>query len=340
MTERLKRLFVDHFGRAPSEVLPIKGHGSERQIYRLRAGDFSCIGVVGNDLKENSAFLYFTRHFLSHLLPVPEVLAVTDSCLAYLLEDLGDLTLYDLATKSRKVGESLGEDVEKAYSSAIQALPLFQIKAGSTVDYVHCCGSQEYGENDFLNDMHSFRNNFLDSVEVKYQAAALEQDFCSLAKHLGQVPRKYFLYRDFQARNIMWKESKPYFLDYQAGRKGPLQFDVVSIMFQSQVGIPKDSHDRLVEIYLDSVGELIPINRGDFMDYYPGFVYIRLMQVLGAYGKLGLHQGRKYFLVGIPKAISNIVAAMDRYGLPLNLPHLREVIRLLKMYDPEKRKVI
>lgn len=339
MTDQLEKLFTSHLGEVPLEITPLRPHASAREIYRLRNNNFSCIGVLGSDLKENKAFIYFTHLFLSYSLPVPQILVAANDSSAYLIEDLGDLTLYDHVVAERNKGGSFSSDVEAIYACVMQLLPLFQIKTSDTVDYRNCHKSQEYGERDFLGDMHSFRDNFLSRIGAVYSESQLEKDFQSFAKYLDKASKKYLLYRDFQARNIMLRNGQPFFLDYQSARRGALQFDVVSILFQSQVGIPTDSRERLLAVYLDAVNELIDLDRSSFMDYFYGFIFMRLMQVLGAYGKLGLEQKREYFLFGIPKAIDNLVAALNLYGLPISLLELQRVFNLLVYYDPEKQKV-
>jgi len=120
-----------------------------------------------------------------------------------------------------------------------------------------------------------------------------------------------------------------YFIDYQGGRLGPLQYDMASLLYQSRANVPADARQRLLKLYLEEAQGYAPINREEFLRYFHGFVFIRLMQVLGTYGDKGLGEKREYFLKSIPFAIANLRSLIETTPLPFNMPALTGVFNSL-----------
>lgn len=327
MTTKLVNLFKARYGFEPESVDYVGAHASNRQIYRIRGKNQSVIGIINSDIMENQAFVVFARHFRRHGLPVPEILADDPAQYAYLEEDLGDSTLLDLVTAARSRGEGFSESIEDLYTKAVNYLPRFQVIAGRDIDYSYCYPRPRYDRESMLWDMDYFREQFLNRSGCAFDSGALSQDFEIFADFLAEADSNFFMYRDFQARNIMVQNGELYFIDFQGGRRGPLQYDLASLLYQSTAYIPQEVRDRLLARYLDALALVHPLDRASFMKHYRGYVLIRLLQVLGAYGRKGLGEGKRYFTDSIPHALNAMRSFLEKMGMPIALPALSEVLR-------------
>ena len=340
LMDALLKLYAQQYACSPTEVTAISPHASKRQLFRLVSPQGAAVGVINEDIAENKAFIAFTHHFESLGLPVPTIYQVAPDYSCYLEDDLGDYTLYQLLLKRRAESSSgqFPEDIEHYYCESVKWLAHFQVRGQEGFPYEYCYESETYDVDAMAVDMRAFRDQFLDVIGVKYHNESLERDFKDLQAFLAQADSDFFLYRDFQGRNIMVRDEKLYFIDYQSGRKGPLQYDLVSLLFQSQAKIPTEVRARILSCYLDQLVQLTDIDTEQFMRFYDGYVYMRLMQVLGAYGKLGLTQRKPYFLRGVPIAIENLLTVLETRGLPVELPELRRVFETLGHYDVQTEK--
>jgi len=325
--EQLRELYKSVFGVNPDRIEPLGAHASKRTIFRLHGARGSVIGVHNLNKPQNRAFIGFTTHFKSVGLPVAEIFGQHPSEESYLEEDLGTTTLLDLHLSSRGQVDEITPDALGLYQEAASWLPKFQVVAGKTFDYSLCHQSQVYDRRGMLWDMNFFLNSFVREYGVQFDQGKLEQDFEVLSNFLAQAGAEYFMYRDFQARNIMIRDGKPYFIDYQEGRRGPLQYDVVSLVYQSKANLPPEARKAILQTYLDSLAEIIPVDRERFLGFYQGFVFMRLMQVLGTYGEQGLKQKKEYFKQSIPFALKNLGHLLETIALPVDAPELWRVMR-------------
>ena len=321
----LKQLFEEHFRSAVTRVQPLRGHlgGSGRNLVRLTNGQASAIGVLYDVLEENIAFLEFSRHFRRHGLPVPEIYAEDLSRGAYLEEDLGDTTLFDFVAKNRS-GEHISPNAVEVYRKVAALLPRFQVEAGRDLNYKVCYPRSSFDHRSIAWDLNYFKYYFLKLAGVPFNEQALEDDFDRLTNFLLTAGRDYFLYRDFQSRNIMLRDGGPWFVDYQGGRKGALQYDIASLLYDSKADLSPALRQQLLDHYLDSLAQYAPIGRDAFLHHYYAFVYIRLMQALGAYGFRGFYERKPLFLQSVPYALKNIRWLLHNVELPLQLPALLE----------------
>jgi len=326
METALKTLFGKHYGQPPETVAPLKGDGSSRRLFRLQGAGRSVIGAVNSDRHENEAFLAFSRHFRDCGLPVPEIYAQDLEQGIYLEEDLGDTNLFQyLSTHRTKEGFAPG--VVEMYRKVVRLLPRIQITAGKTLDYKACYPRASFDKQSMRWDLNHFKYYFLQLAQVPFHESALEDDFKRFTEFLLEADRDYFLYRDFQSRNVMVREGGPWFIDYQGGRKGALQYDIASLLFDAKADIPFGLREELLALYLDSASELVPIDRARFLKHYPAFVYIRIMQAMGAYGLRGFYERKSHFLQSIPYAIRNLEYLLRTTELPIKLPALMGVFR-------------
>jgi aminoglycoside/choline kinase family phosphotransferase len=324
----LRELFERRFGEGVRSVVPLKGDASDRKIFRLSAASRSVIGVANPDVRENRAFLEFSRHFRTAGLPVPAIYAEDLDRGIYLEEDLGDTTLFQYLTAARGEGEfpagALG-----LYRRVVELLPRFQIEAGRTLNYGVCYPRASFDQQSMLWDLNYFKYYFLRLAKIPFSEQALEDDFQRFAAFLLRAERRFFLYRDFQSRNIMIREGEPFFIDYQGGRRGALQYDLASLLFDAKADLPPEVREALLARYLEAASKLEPIDRAAFLAAYPGFVYIRIMQAMGAYGLRGFYERKHHFLASIPYAVRNLEYLLRTAELPVELPELTQVWRRL-----------
>src|ERR1700734_593875 len=281
----LQELSERHFHTPASTIQPLQGHlgGSGRNIIRLSSPQQSAIGILYGVREENVAFLEFSRHFRRHGLPVPEIYADDLSQGAYLEEDLGDTTLFEFLSQNR-TGENIAPEAVEAYRKVVAELPRFQIEAGRDLNYNVCYPRSSFDRQSISWDLNYFKYYFLRLAGIPFNEQALEDDFDSLTNFLLTANCDYFLYRDFQSRNIMLKNGQPFFLDYQGGRKGALQYDVASLLYDAKADLPPELRQQLLDLYLEKLGGFIDVEREAFLHYYYAYVYVRILQALGAYG--------------------------------------------------------
>ena len=319
----LNALFEKQFQHPPTRVVQLQGElgGSGRKIVRLSDDQRSAIGILHDVREENAAFLAFTRHFHRHHLPVPQIYAEDLDHGAYLEEDLGDTSLFEFLSGNRS-GETIAPTVIEAYHQAVAILPRFQVEAGRDLDYSVCYPRGRFDRQSISWDLNYFKYYFLRLAGIPFNEQALEDDFDRLTELLLAAPQDYFLYRDFQSRNIMLRDGQPFFLDYQGGRKGALQYDIASLLYDAKADLPPDLRQRLLDHYLEQLGGFLPLDRDDFLRYYYSFVYVRIMQALGAYGFRGFYERKPHFLQSVPYALKNLRWLQHNVELPIALPTL------------------
>src|ERR1700704_6178595 len=321
----LKKLFEQHFHAPPERVVPLQGElgGSGRNIIRLSNEKLSAIGILYDVREENAAFLEFSRHFRRHGLPVPEIYAEDLDQGAYLEEDLGDTSLFEFLSGNRS-GDQVAPSVVEAYRRVVATLPRFQVEAGRDLNYKVCYPRGSFDRQSISWDLNYFKYYFLRLAGISFSEQALEDDFSRLTKFLLSAGRDYFLYRDFQSRNIMLRDGQPFFLDYQGGRKGALQYDVASLLYDAKADLPPELRQQLLDHYLDTLAGYVDLKREAFMQHYYAYVYIRIMQALGAYGFRGFYERKAHFLQSVPYALKNVRWLLHNVKLPIALPTLLE----------------
>jgi aminoglycoside/choline kinase family phosphotransferase len=319
----LRKLFEQHFRVPPTRVQPLQGElgGSGRKIIRLASDTQSAVGILYGVREENIAFLEFSQHFRRHGLPVPEIYAADLDEGAYLEEDLGDTTLFEFLSRNRSAA-NIAPEVVEAYRKTVAVLPRFQVQAGRDLDYSVCypCGS--FDGQSIAWDLNYFKYYFLRLAAIPFSEQALENDFRRLTEFLLSAPRDYFLYRDFQSRNVLLRNGEPYFVDYQGGRKGALQYDIASLLFDAKADLPPDIRQQLLDDYLDCLSGFLDLDREVFLHYYYAYVYVRIMQALGAYGFRGFYERKTHFLQSVPYALKNVRWLLHNVKLPIELPTL------------------
>jgi aminoglycoside/choline kinase family phosphotransferase len=329
MKEKLISLFEDHFGHRPEAILEMAADGSTRQYFRLSHGDDeTAVGAFGPDREENRAFLDFARAFREARLPVPEIYGEDREAGVWLEEDLGDTTLFKALAESRIEcsDADFPPDAEQLFRKVLAILPRFQVLGHEVVDYRVAYPRQAFDKQSIRWDLNYFKYHFLKLGHVAFNEQRLEDDFGRLTELLLESNSDYFMYRDFQSRNIMIRSGEPWFIDFQGGRKGALQYDVASLLYDAKADVPQRLRDDLLEHYLDALSEYVELDRAQFRERYRGFVLVRLAQALGAFGYRGFFERKRHFLESVwyaARILDNLLEA----GLPIDLPELELVLR-------------
>lgn len=293
------------------DKLPISG--SNRKYFRIVSKNKKAIGAVGYELKENIAFLEFSKFFNQKGLKVPKIYAVADDKFSYLIEDFGDTTLYDLLLKERTSTE-IPFCIENNYKDVIVKLVDFQL-LGKDLDFSLCYPRHIFDKQSMMWDLNYFKYYFLKLGDIIFDEQLLENDFQKLADYLANVDNNFFMYRDFQSRNIMIVENQLAFIDYQGGRKGALQYDLASLLYDAKADLPKDFRENMLDFYIKTLSEKIEIEESKFKKEFYFFVLMRIMQAMGAYGFRGYFEKKEHFLKSIPFAIENLKYVLTKVDL-------------------------
>ena len=326
MVDAISQLYEHWSNKAPIQVEVLPQSGSDRRYFRLYAEDgSSIIGTHGLNVPENEAFIYFTGRFRDKELHVPEIYFVSDDKTMYLQEDFGDVSLLNILEE-----KGFDEEVYHLFRESLHQLVRLQVMGDEDMNYDKCLTNKEFGRQAIKADLFYFKYYFLDALREPYDKQALGYDFDALSTYLTHTEYKFFMFRDFQSRNIMIKDGKPYFIDYQGGMKGAPQYDVASAIWQARANLPDEWKHNLLEDYMNSFEGIIgkSIDREVFRSQYNGYVLIRLLQVLGAYGFRGLFERKAQFLTSIPQALNNLKWFLDNHSLGIMVPEFRRVLNL------------
>lgn len=338
--EKLSELFQKHTGCIALAITELPSSGSNRRYFRITGeNNLSLIGVCGTQPEENAAFIYMAKHFGEQGLPVPKVLIQSDDTNYYLQEDLGDTLLFDALEKGRKTG--VYSDTEKSLLHKTMAmLPDVQYRAANNMDFSHCYPQPEFNKRSILWDLNYFKYCFLKATGMEYQEDRLEDDFEKLADVLLQDDSNTFLYRDFQARNVMLCNGEPYFIDFQGGRKGPVYYDVASFLWQAKANYSDSLREELLNTYLNSLKRYTTVDEVDFRKQLQHYILFRTLQVLGAYGFRGYFEKKPHFIQSVPYAIANLKALLKNnfkeYPYLCNV--LRELTELKQFSEDIKKR--
>jgi aminoglycoside/choline kinase family phosphotransferase len=321
--DQLKQLYKEWRGKEVTalDVLPVSG--SERRYFRLHSDKDTVIGTYGANIKENETFIYFSNHFRKKNLPACNILAVSDDSTAYLQEDFGDISLLQKL-------ETLGavDEVYRLFKLSLEKLAELQVRGDEGLNYNLCLTNSEFGKQAIMADLLYFKYYFLDALRRPYDKQKLLDDFEALSNYLTHAEYKYFMFRDFQSRNILIKDDGVHFIDYQGGMKGAPQYDVASMLWQARANLGDEWKENLLVDYMNAFEKLIggPLDRNIFRSQYNGYVLIRLLQVLGAYGFRGLFERKAQFLTSIPLALNNLKSFLQHQRFGIAVPEFRKVL--------------
>ena len=331
------RLAVEYFDSRQVIIESLPQSGSKRSYFRVSLGNDSVIAAYNENVKENKAFFTFLRHFLKKQLPVPHLYKVSPDEKACLLEDLGDVTLFDIIPEEGVQPEN--NELVEWYKQVLSDLVRLQTEGHSGLDYSVAYPRSEFDERAIRWDLNYFKYYFLHVSGIDYDEDALQNGFDVLIERLLSVESGCFMYRDFQSRNVMIKESKPRYIDFQGGRTGPPHYDVVSLLYQSRANISPIVRENLLEHYLDKLSKVREIDKQQFRKELEYFKLIRTLQVLGAYGFRGYIQLRTHFLKSVPYAIENLQEVLSGARLPEELKPLTDILKLLVEQQTSRERI-
>lgn len=302
--------------------------GSNRRYFRLTSAGKAAVGCYGSNVRENTAFINLAQHFAAAQLPVPRVLATSTCGRYYLQDDLGDTSLFQLIAAGRETGR-FSPDETAALSAAIATLADIQYEGAQGIDYTLCYPQAELGRSAIMWDLSYFKYCFLKPSVEDFDEVRLEADFERLTEYFASEKNTCFMYRDFQSRNVMWRNSRPYFIDFQGGRKGVPHYDVASFLYQARANFPDSLRRELLQAYLKRAARYARADAADFEQKLPAYALLRTLQVLGAYGFRGYFEQKAHFLQSIPFALDNLSRLTDRLPERLKIPYLRETLHHL-----------
>ena len=327
MTEDiLKELFEQWSGEAVGEMLALSANGSNRKYWRMVGVNKRCTAAYNADVAENEAFYYYSRALKDRGIRVPEVYAISGDRMHYLQQDLGDTTLYGMLFDKRRLGGGFDGEMLGLYKQVLADLARMQV-AGRDLDFDHAYPRTDFDAQSIQWDLNYFKYYFLKLRYIPFNEELLERNFHTFTQYLLDEDCHYFMYRDFQSRNIMLADGQPYYIDYQGGRRGAAQYDAASLLYSAKSDLPEPIRQELLSYYIDCLASLRPIDKAMFRHKFYGYVLVRIMQALGAYGYRGYFERKDYFLGSIPLAIRNLKQVVESYPLPVELPHLSEVWR-------------
>ncbi|GAC1419569.1 MAG: RNase adapter RapZ [Flavisolibacter sp.] len=324
--DKISELYYKWCGAMPTKIDVIAQAGSDRRYFRLHHSSLpACVATYGINVAENEVFIYFSNHFRTKGLNVPQIYMVHDDKTAYLQEDFGDTALLNVLEN-----KGYNSEVYNLFRESLHQLARLQVCGDEELDYKKCLTNEEFGKQAILSDLLYFKYYFLDALKKPYDKQKLMDDFEALSSYLTFTEYKYFMFRDFQSRNIMIQEGKVNFIDFQGGMKGAPQYDVASIIWQARANLPDEWKNNLLEDYMNSFESIIekPIDRSVFQSQYNGYVLIRLLQVLGAYGFRGLFERKAQFLTSIPLALNNLKWFIEQHSLGIVVPEFKRVLSL------------
>jgi aminoglycoside/choline kinase family phosphotransferase len=324
MNTAITELFAQSIGKPLSRLEKIPQSGSDRIYFRITSDKDSYIATWGHNIQENKTFIAFSQQLKAAGCPVPDIYAVNQDQTIYIQEDFGDISLLQELEKN-----GYTDAVFQLFQQSLKELAKLQINGGAHIDYSLCLTAKEFGKQAILSDLLYFKYYFLDTLKYAYDKQALLDDFEALSNYLTHTENKHFMFRDFQSRNVMVKEGKVYFIDYQGGMRGALQYDVASLLWQARAELPDEWKTGLLEYYIEEANKLLPhpIDSGIFTAQYNGYVLIRLLQVMGAYGFRGLFERKAQFLTSIPLALRNLKWFTDNERMGIAVPEFQKCLR-------------
>jgi aminoglycoside/choline kinase family phosphotransferase len=322
----IANLYRSAFQEEALHIEKIPQSGSDREYFKVKGSANNCIATYGKNIKENQTFIQFARHFRSVGAPVPEIIAVADDSMVYLQEDVGHISLLQVLEE-----EGFSERVFDLFQKSLRALAHLQVKGHHHLNYEWCITSKEFGKQAIMADLLYFKYYFLDTLQIPYDKEKLLDDFEVLSIYLARADHRYFMYRDFQSRNILIQDDEVRLIDFQGGMKGAVQYDVASLLWQAKADLTDNWKNKLLDYYISELETVLgeKVDHSRFIAQYNGYVLIRLLQVLGAYGFRGLFERKAHFLTSIPLALRNLKSFLSGHQVGLSVPEFERLLSII-----------
>lgn len=320
-------LFEEHCGIPAPGISALCPAASPREYFRISSDDAGCVAAYSANTAENEAFIYLTHHLESLGIRVPRVRAVSADKTCYLLDDLGDYSLLDYLNARKDGG---WDDIEAMYQRVLVDLIDIQLNGGANMNFDKCLGRKIFDSKQVYWDLLYFKYYFAKLEEIPFDEQKLDDEFLALASIAGSSAHEpYLMYRDFQARNIMIRDETPWYIDYQGAMRGPLQYDLASLLYQSRAGLPEELRERLLSFYIKQISSRIDIDKAIFIKKYYAVALARIMQNLGAYGFRGIIQRKHTFVESIPQALDIALLISRKLQIENSHPELHNLLNAI-----------
>lgn len=308
------------------------GSASSRHYYRLYTSDETMIATYSTDIRENEAFFYLANYFRQKGIRIPEVYYISEDRCVYFQQDIGDLNLLN-----HLKSEGLTLETKQYYKESLKMLKKMQCSARE-LDYSKCYPRPSFDVQSIIWDLNYFKYYFLKISRVDFDEQLLEDDFQFMAQDLAiKESETYFMFRDFQARNIHIHNGEIWFIDFQGGRRGPGLYDVASLLYQASANLSNEFRKQCLDDYFELLTQEISQNRDDFDKDFKKILLIRIVQTLGAYGFRGLIEGKPYFKNSIPNALENLQTLLLELGDDVKISYflkiLADVVQIKNNFD-------
>ncbi len=319
--ERIVALFKSKYNKKITKIDLLPGAGSSRRYYRIFSElPDTILACFGTNIEENETFIYFSSKFIESNINVPQVIAIDSTHELYFISDLGEI---DVLHAKENLADN---EIISLYKRILLDLIQIQLNGGKNIDFSKCFVRQEFDRTAMQWDLYYFKYYYLKISGLEFNEQKLEVDFCKLLDFLESAPRNYFMYRDFQSRNILLKNNKLGYIDFQGGMKGPLQYDVVSLLYQAKANLSENMRKELLDFYIENVQKEVKIDKEKFIQQFQGLVFIRILQTLGAYGFRGIIQRKEHFILSIPQALANLTQHTPIIASIIDIPYLQKLI--------------
>lgn len=321
------------WGRAFSEPAPaelswerLEGDGSDRQWARVKAAGGSMVladhGLHATAaVAEVDAFIHIGRHLKRKGLPVPSIHFADAFAGLVFLEDLGDTSL-----QSAVLAEPDRQKTMTVYREVIDRCIALSVEGAEGFDPTWTHQTPAYDRQVVMERECRY---FCDAFLRGY--AGLDADFNDFQNEFGRIADQAladslqgFMHRDMQSRNIMLKGDRCYFIDFQGGRLGPVQYDLASLLIDPYAGLTPEEQDQLLDYALQQVAARHPVDGAGFRRGFAGCALSRNLQALGAFGFLTTVKGKKQFTRYIPAALRGLAGRLATFEEPF--PKLQRVV--------------
>lgn len=282
-------------------IKELKGGVSDKLIIRITTSSKRVIGVYNKNTSENKAFISFTSVFNKLKLNTSEVFHVSDDTNIYFMKDLGYITLYDFILQNPDRFSLI-----KLYLKVIDNLVKFQILGAKNINFDHCCETKIFDKVQIRTDIDKFKLFFIEKYLQKDSSIVDDSIIEEIMDLTINVSKNYFMYRDFQPRNIIIDNNEPYFVDYQSGRLGPPQYDLISFLYSGSIDLTNDEKKQLTNHYFNEFNKYERLNEDLFYNSLDYFALLRLVQVLGSYCFSYFEKNNKNVIRKVSIAMNNL----------------------------------
>lgn len=312
ISDLLKMTGMSSTGKSDLHIEAMAGDGSSRKFWRIADGEHRlCLAVAppnqdAPSMAEANAARAIGLHLFRKNISVPEQYAWDEKNGILLFEDLGDCKLHDFVLQKRRE-DSADESIRDQYKQVLTSLVKMQVTGAESFNPEWCWDTPTYDKKLMLErESGYFVRAFWQGVLGKDEPIGLQEEFEQLASRAALIPANYFLHRDFQSRNIMINDGKPFFIDFQGGRMGPLGYDLASLLNDPYVSLSVELQEELLEFYVETLPPSVGVLREQFALGYNLLALHRNLQIVGAFAFLSERRGKLFFRQFLHPALASL----------------------------------